>query len=80
MAHIRPAKCPRCGSARVAAIIPNPPAAHSRLFEDLKARRAVLAKRAPTGNDPRWCCLKCRLEWGHPRGLSGSSASQNDLA
>ena len=80
MTQIHPAKCPRCGSPRVAAIILNPPAANSRLFEDLKARRAVLAKRAPTGNDPRWCCLECCLEWGHPRGLSGSSAGQDDLA
>jgi hypothetical protein len=80
MAPIHPAKCPRCGSARVAAIIQNLPTANSRLYEDLKARRAVLAERAPTGNDPRWCCLECRLEWGHPHGLSGSSAGQDDLA
>lgn len=80
MAHIRPAKCPRCGSARVAAIIQSLPAAGSRLYEDLQARRAVLAERATTGNDPRWRCLECRLEWGHPRGLSGSSAGQDDLA
>ncbi len=75
-----PAKCPRCGSARVASLLYAPADAGKRPQEELQARRAVLAERARTGNDPRWRCLQCRLEWGHPRGLSGAATGVDDLA
>jgi hypothetical protein len=76
----RPAKCPACGSDRIAEILFPSPAIDKKLQDALKAGRAVPAGRASTGNDPRWRCLKCRFEWGHPRGLSGSSAGERDLA
>ncbi len=80
MTPAHPAKCPRCGSARVAAIIYTLPVADRQLQEDLRAGRAIPARHVPTGNDPRWHCLKCRHEWGHPHGLSGSSTDANELA
>jgi len=76
----RPEKCPKCGSAQVAAIIYALPAAGKEIQDDLKSRRVIPAGRTPTGNDPRWRCLKCGFEWGHPRGLSGSAAGEHDLA
>lgn len=80
MTPTRPARCLRCGSAQVAAFIYALPAGDTQVQEDLRAGRAVPAGRAPTGNDPRWRCLKCHFEWGHPRGLSGSSTDENELA
>jgi len=80
MAADRPAKCPKCGSARVARLLYAPADAAGIPREEWEARRAVAAGRAPTGNDPRWRCLRCRLEWGHPHGLSGSAAGTGDLA
>jgi hypothetical protein len=74
-----PRKCLRCGSERIAAIRFPIPAFDRTLQEDLKLRRAVLPGRAPADNDPRWHCLECGLEWGQPRGLSGSSAGAADL-
>lgn len=80
MTSARPARCPSCGSGHIAAVLYDFPAADKKLQEDLQNRRALLDRRAPTGNDPRWACLTCRFEWGHPRGLSGSSPGQDDLA
>jgi len=80
MTSDRPAKCPRCGSVRVSSLVYASPDADRRLQEELQARRAVLAGRTRTGNDPRWRCLECRLEWGHPRGFSGAATGVDDLA
>lgn len=80
MTPTHPAKCLRCGSSQVAEIIYTLPAADRQLQEDLRAGRAIPAWHAPTGNDPRWYCLKCHHEWGHPHGLSGSSTDVNELA
>ncbi len=76
----RPEKCLRCGSPRVAAITYDASPTAVQVTEDLRSGRAVPAGRAPTGNDPRWRCLKCKFEWGHPRGLSGSSSDETELA
>ena len=80
MSPTPPAKCPRCGSGKVASILYDVGLGDRKLQADPRARRAVRARRAPTGNDPRWCCLNCGLEWGHPRGLSGAAAGTDDLA
>jgi len=80
MAADRPAKCPKCGSARVALLLYAREDAAGISREELQTRRAVPAGRAPTGNDPRWRCLRCCTEWGHPRGLSGAAAGAGNLA
>ncbi len=80
MTSERPAKCPRCGSARVASLLYAPEGADRKPQEELRARRAVPADHARTGNDPRWRCLNCRMEWGYPRGFSGATAGIDDLA
>ena len=80
MATDHPAKCPKCGCARVALLLYSRADAAGISREELQIRRAVPAGRAPTGNDPRWRCLRCRTEWGHPRGLSGAAAGAGDLA
>ncbi len=80
MTRDRPAKCPRCGSGRTATIIYGRSPADGKVIDELSLHRAVLRKRSPDGNDPRWFCLHCSLEWGHPRGISGSSPGQDDMA
>jgi hypothetical protein len=64
----------------VAAIVFTPESISDAVRADLKSGLAVPAGRDATGNDPRWRCLHCRFEWGHPRGLSGSSTGSDDLA
>jgi len=80
MVSDRPAKCPQCGSTRIALLLYAPAEAARMPREELQARQAVLAGRAPSGNDPRWRCLHCRMEWGHPRGLSGAAGGTGNLA
>jgi hypothetical protein len=80
MSNQHPTKCPACGSEHVAALLFEAPGSNPKLQEDLKQRRAVPAGRLSTGNDPRWRCLKCRHEWGHPHGASGSSPGRDNLA
>jgi len=76
----RPSKCPNCGKVRVARIHYEFGRIPDEARDELKAGHAVPAGREPTGNDPRWRCLACLFEWGHPRGLSGSSLRDSDLA
>lgn len=75
-----PVKCPRCGSVQVAAILYAHSTRDRQDLNDLRSGRALPAGRPPTGNDPRWRCRKCHYEWGHPHGLSGLSADENELA
>jgi hypothetical protein len=80
MKTIFPPKCPRCGSEKVAAIVYTIGADAKRLKQEIQSRRVVPAERVPTGNDPRWLCLRCRHEWGHPRGHSGAALDPRELA
>jgi len=77
---MRPRTCPRCGRDRIVEILTPDQALDPQLRADLEERRAVVASNPPTGNDPRWLCLRCRWEWGHPHGLSGASAGGTGTA
>jgi len=76
----RPRKCPRCGSERIAGILYGLPALSEELRLALEAGSVVLGGCEVTGNDPRWRCLGCSYEMGRPRGASGASLGDDDLA
>jgi hypothetical protein len=63
------AACPACGSGRTVEILYEYPISDPRLQEDLRARRAVLAGRPRTGNDPCRRCHKCGYEWDSGKGV-----------
>ncbi len=80
MTRHRPAKCPRCGSERTASILYDLDHAGASARDDIRLRRAVVRGRSADGNDPRWICFHCGLEWGHPRGISGLTPGRENLA
>ena len=61
-AKSKPAKCPKCGSNRIAQILYGYPFFSEKLQEDLKAGRTALGGCCITGNDPDWKCLECEAE------------------
>jgi hypothetical protein len=64
----KPAKCPKCGSERVARILYGEPMGSEELMADLKAGRIVLGGCCITGDDPAWKCLECEMEIYRKRG------------
>lgn len=57
-------KCPKCGSAKVAAIKYGLPAFDEELERELEAGRVVLGGCVITGDDPEWQCNECEHQWG----------------
>ena len=55
----KPRRCPRCGSARVAAILWGLPAGSPALDRDLEAGRVVLGGCCVGDDDPAWECADC---------------------
>jgi hypothetical protein len=56
---LKPEKCPKCGSARVADILFGYPAFSPKLEADLKEGRISLGGCCISGADPQWQCVEC---------------------
>ncbi len=61
---VRPAKCPRCGSKRVAEIIYGFVMIDAGLEADLKAGKTHLGGCFVSDDNPQWCCAACGHHWG----------------
>ena len=55
----KPAKCPVCGSDKIASIQYGYPAFSPELQADMAAGRVVLGGCCITGDDPAWKCIDC---------------------
>ena len=59
-----PEACPKCGSAKVAAILYGLPIFDNRLERQLEEGKVVLGGCCVTGNDPQWMCQDCKHGFG----------------
>ena len=62
---MRPTKCPKCNSDRIAEILygfvlPNDP----ELNEELNSGKIILGGCCIEGDSPAWHCNNCKYEWG----------------
>jgi hypothetical protein len=57
----KPAKCPKCGSARIATIRYGLPAFSEELEAKMKAGRITLGGCCITEDDPVWQCADCMI-------------------
>lgn len=57
----KPAKCPECGSARIAKILYGLPAFSEKLEAEMKAGRITLGGCCVTDDDPVWQCTDCKV-------------------
>jgi hypothetical protein len=61
---VRPAKCPRCASKRVAEIIYGLVKIDEGLEANLKAGKTRLGGCFVSDDNPQWCCAACGHYWG----------------
>lgn len=74
----KPAKCPRCGSKKIARILYGMPD-FNMIKEDLEAGKIVLGGCCVSDSDPSWQCVECDARIykaflrGRPSGPAGPS-------
>ena len=61
-ARVRPQKCPKCVSVRIARYLYGMPMFSDQLQADLDAGKIILGGCELTGDDPAWKCLECETE------------------
>ncbi len=60
----KPKTCPKCGSAKVAAILYGLPVFNDDLERAIDAGEIALGGCCIMGDDPLWRCLECKHEFG----------------
>lgn len=59
-------KCPRCGSSQTAPILYGMPALDDEMEARLKAKRLYIGGCCVSGNDPKYHCFGCNLNFHNP--------------
>ena len=61
---VKPDKCPKCGSNKVAYIMYGLPAIGDELDKNLNEGKIVLGGCCFSNNSPAWKCVDCSHLWG----------------
>ena len=61
-AKIKPKKCPKCDSNRIARIQYGLPIDSEKLWKDINEGRIVLGGCVIHGDDPSWQCMECKVQ------------------